>query len=327
MNEIDHIILNLLNGETNQAELSRLEEWVNQSPENDQVLQKIIDYYKDHSGGEISDRVWNRVREKEEARPELISSDHSGEPRSFFRQFRFQLVAVFVLLFSAISFWGFSYLFPSKIIEKTAFGEKKEILLPDQTRIILNANSRISYSKDFSREVWLEGEAFFSVAPRYETQERFWVHTKDLSIKVLGTSFNVHHFHEKTEVYLEEGKIELNLQGKSERDTMGNLVMNPGELLVYAKDGSVFDKKSALSQAHTSWKDGAAIMINTPLREILIKMEEIYGVKINIKDQEILNHEYTIAVPIENLEIAIEALENILNIKVDIKKDNEFFVE
>ena len=62
-------------------------------------------------------------------------------------------------------------------------------------------------------------------------------------------------------------------------------------------------------------------------KEVIEKMEEIYGVKINIKDQEILNHEYTIAVPIENLEIAIEALENILNIKVDIKKDNEFFVE
>ena len=330
MNEIDHIILNFLNGEASKEELERLEKWIDQSPQNDEAFRKMIDYWQPGSNEKIADRVWNQILEKKIFESELSGTTSSdfAKSRPLFYQFRFQLVAAVILLFSAVSFWGYSYLFSSKITEKTAFGEKKEVTLPDQTKIILNANSQLSYSKDFSREVWLEGEAFFSVSPRYETRETFWVHTKDLSIKVLGTSFNVHRHQEKTEVFLEEGKIELNLQGKSNEDSLTNLVMNPGELLIYsAKKGGEFDKKLSASQAHTSWKNGAAIMVNTPLKDILIKMEEIYGVKINIKDQEALDHKYTVAVPIEDLDIAVEALENILNTKLDIRKDNEFFIE
>jgi transmembrane sensor len=327
MNDIDHIITSVLNQEASHEELTQLEDWVNISPENDQTFRRLLDLWYENQQQkpvhQIGKRVLEKLGDNDDNQP-ITSSEKKRRP--FFFRFKFQLVAIFLVLFSAVSLWGFFRFFPEKITLKTAYGEQKEILLPDSTEIILNANSQITFRRNFSREVWLEGEAFFSVSPRYESREIFWVHTKDLSVKVLGTTFNVNSFQEKTQVYLEEGKIKLNLQGETLIEK--EVLLSPGELLIYsAKSGGKFNKKLSQAKTHTSWKDGAAILENVPLGEILTRMQEIYGVKFKVKNENFLKHRYTIAIPTENLDISVEALKSILRSDTIIRKDNVFIID
>ncbi|MCH7415067.1 FecR domain-containing protein [Belliella sp. R4-6] len=81
----------------------------------------------------------------------------------------------------------------------TAFGEFKEIYLPDSSKVLLKPNSKIRYSSDFGKErlVDLEGNAFFDV--RKNPNSPFTVQANSLDIKVLGTSFDIMSFKNITE--------------------------------------------------------------------------------------------------------------------------------
>ena len=71
------------------------------------------------------------------------------------------------------------------------YGGKSSVILPDGSNVWLNAGSRMKYYRSFdveSREVFLEGEAYFDVK---REKYPFIVHTSHLDIQVLGTVFNV----------------------------------------------------------------------------------------------------------------------------------------
>ncbi|MBX3257826.1 MAG: FecR family protein [Chitinophagaceae bacterium] len=74
----------------------------------------------------------------------------------------------------------------------TQYGSKSQLVLPDGTKVWLNAGSRLDYPKQFTgaiREVTLEGEAYFDVTAN--KQQPFWVHTRAFTVKVIGTAFNI----------------------------------------------------------------------------------------------------------------------------------------
>ena len=71
-------------------------------------------------------------------------------------------------------------------------GQRAELVLPDSTRVWLNANSKLVYSTSFKegiRQVELDGEAYFDV--KHNGDNPFVVRTKSMNVTVLGTEFNV----------------------------------------------------------------------------------------------------------------------------------------
>jgi transmembrane sensor len=97
------------------------------------------------------------------------------------------------------------------------FGKRSSILLPDGSRVWLNSGSRLVYPtvfKDKSREVFLEGEAYFEVS--INKSKPFFVRTDALNIKVLGTRFSVQAFKSEKEYFavLLEGKVSLSANSK-----------------------------------------------------------------------------------------------------------------
>src|SRR5690625_3843782 len=108
------------------------------------------------------------------------------------------------------------------MVFETGFGENVEFVLDDGTKIYLNANSRLTWNNDWKKEgirrANLEGEAYFDVAHQEQkdgdnssSRMPFEVYTQDLTIRVLGTSFNAIQRRGKTEVLLDEGEVELAL--------------------------------------------------------------------------------------------------------------------
>ncbi|MFK7981552.1 MAG: FecR domain-containing protein [Saprospiraceae bacterium] len=214
------------------------------------------------------------------------------------------------------------YFLPDTIIEhQTAFGELKDIQLPDGSKIALNANSTLKYESDSPRKVWLEGEAFFEVTKRPETGENFQVLTNDLTVEVLGTIFNVKNRNQETKVFLEEGKVVLAL----DKQIQQTIEMLPGDLVSYAKNQQkTIEKVKAKAIDNTSWKDGVIRFNEASLAETIAEISAIYGIQFKVKDNEVKEELAGGGVPIGNRAIMLETLKDIY--KVEIVEEDGVYV-
>lgn len=196
------------------------------------------------------------------------------------------------------------------VITQTAFAEQKTIALPDGSTVKLNANSSIQYHENWddrqSRQVWLEGEAYFEVEKKQETGQKFEVITQYLTVEVLGTTFNVNARDATTEVFLEEGKINLDLEEQAE-----DILMEPGELLTYTQATGKSTKKQIENEAPASWKDGTAILRDALLKDIIQKIHELYEIKVEVMDQSDLAREFTIFLPVDDPNTGFNMLEGL----------------
>ena len=132
------------------------------------------------SRDDIWANLYNRVQEP--------GNKNEGKLRKINFSLKYQLSAAA----SIIVLIGLFYLFNlnKQITCITQLGEMKEYVLPDQSKVILNADSKLTYKKGFwnsSREVYLTGEAIFEV----KKGSLFTVNTNKGNVRVLGTSFNV----------------------------------------------------------------------------------------------------------------------------------------
>ena len=161
---------------------------------------------------------------------------------------------------------------------ETLPGQSSKATLPDGTIVWLNSESKLEYSTQFGignvRDVKLLGEAFFDVTK--DSVKPFQVLTREVTVKVLGTSFNVEAYGgEDVVTTLVEGKVELNNQAGIKLADL-----KPGHQAIY----SSIDKKVELQEVDTeyyaSWKDGYVTFSNVRLEEIAPKLERFYNVDI-----------------------------------------------
>ncbi len=208
---------------------------------------------------------------------------------------------------------------------ETDFGKIANITLPDGSEVMLNANSKLKISKGWAkgktREVWLQGEAFFKVNKQLNLQTnkkeagfvKFMVHTSELTIEVIGTQFNVHNRRGETQVALSTGKIKLSKTGST--DTT-NMLMVPGELVKLSKKSQHFNKQEIDVKAYTSWTENKLVFDNTPLSDIVHVFEDNYGLTVHIKERDLNARKLTGEISVDSAEDLIKALEKSLNITI-----------
>jgi hypothetical protein len=168
------------------------------------------------------------------------------------------------------------------------FGKRTRLLLSDGTKVWLNAGSRLAFPQNFEdgkREVYLEGEAIFDVAKR--SGERFLVNTKDFTINVTGTVFNVTAYSDdaSSSAVLAEGKIELTSKGGL--FTHKTVHMLPGTKVVYDPAVKSMNSQQVDPNDYLSWRDGFMVIHGQNLQEILKKLSRYYNVKMILDDQAI----------------------------------------
>ncbi len=178
-----------------------------------------------------------------------------------------------------------------QIIKENPKGQKSTIFLPDGSKVILNSESKITYPSAFhgeSREVVLDGEAFFDVVP--DKNLPFIVATNAVNIRVLGTSFNVYaHNNSNThKVSLATGAIEVTQQKTEAGD---KVLLSPGQAISYNMGDQVFsDIRNFNPKAEYGWKDGLIYFENATFKEVIQTLEVWYGVDFTIDGQ--LNSEW-----------------------------------
>ena len=159
------------------------------------------------------------------------------------------------------------------------YGKRSEITLADGTKIWLNSGSQLSYPAVFatdSREVYLSGEAFFDV--RTDNGKPFYVITKDLKLRVLGTSFNVTSYEDDQETHavLLTGKIAAGRNKKLAK----TMEMIPGERVVFNKSDETILKEKVNVDLYSSWINGYLIFHSESMGEIFRKLERFYNRRI-----------------------------------------------
>ncbi|EAZ80854.1 FecR family protein [Algoriphagus machipongonensis] len=159
-------------------------------------------------------------------------------------------------------------------------GVKSSLKLSDGTVVKLNSGSTIKYVKDFvgdTREIFLEGEAFFEVA--HDTLKPFIVHTQDISTKALGTSFNIKAGQGgKIAISLITGKVEV--KSEDVPDFLDYLI--PGEQIQALAHSKSWEKSAFDSERVMAWLDQTIIFDKTPLPEAVKMLENWFGVEISI---------------------------------------------
>ena len=155
-------------------------------------------------------------------------------------------------------------------------GETREIILPDNSRITLNAGSVLIYPEKFSsteRTVFLSGEAIFEVT--HNEALPFMVNTTDLTIQVHGTTFNVNAYPEArgTSATLCEGSISATLKGSGE-----SILMVPDERLDYDRQTGKSSIVRVNSAEDTAWKRGDMCFRSENIHAIVKAIERKYGI-------------------------------------------------
>lgn len=210
----------------------------------------------------------------------------------------------------------------------TDYGEVEKITLDDGSQVTLNANSVLKWKRDWKEEgkriAILKGEAYFDVESIRDLNDEktgFDVQTNDMTIQVVGTAFNVKSRTEKTDVYLDEGIVHLNLK---ELKTLINqktdelaIVMNPGESVSYSAKTETLDRAEDNQFGNASWMAGTFMYTNRSVQDILNSLEEIYGVTFNIRDSELLQRKLTTHLPYSDWSIVESALELLLQCKLE----------
>ena len=158
-------------------------------------------------------------------------------------------------------------------------GGEFDLTLADGTRVWLNSDTKFRFPTYFSgetREVYVEGEAYFAVSK--DAEHPFIVHTGGARVKVLGTEFNLCAYPEERGVTtLAKGKVEV-------ADGTCKVCLQPGEQAIYNKSVNNIEVRKVDVTLYSSWLKGVFEFENMSLREIGKQLSRWYGVIFEFDD-------------------------------------------
>lgn len=227
------------------------------------------------------------------------------------------IVGLYIQLNSKVDLFGTSE-YEEVVVDK---GERIQIMFQDGTKVYINSDSKLRYPKKFAlntREVFLEGEAYFVVAKN--KNRPFIVNLSGPAIHVLGTSFNVQDYPENKDIVvcLDEGNINLTLP------TEKKYPVQPGERLVYDKENKqcIISKMNDM-QRLSMWKQNVIVFKDTPLPEVIKVLNRWYDVDFKVEDEQALKYVYTLTSDNTLLEKVLMDLEKIAPVKFEYNEDKK----
>lgn len=305
-----------------------------------------------------TDLMFQRIRNKievpqkdaEETETGMLAGDYKSR-QIFIRS----IAAIFIAgicMVAVYNFWGYS-LNNIKIADlqqkKTPSRVKSKIYLSDGSIVTLNSETTLKYPPSFkgpTREVYLNGEAFFDVAKDH--QHPFIVHAGKMSIKVLGTAFNVKSYKNDiaSETTLIRGAIEVTLADRpSDR-----IILKPNEKLIlksttfkrhtinrnlvaqtpdsaktsYALTNLTYLRSNDTTVVETSWVNNRLVFKDEDFNELANKMERWYGIKVKFKNSVTKDYHFTGVFEKETITQALSALQLIEHFSYKYKNETVY---
>jgi transmembrane sensor len=252
--------------------------------------------------GKTKEQAWNDLLYK------ITSMEKSEAPVfPFYKRNYYTLaIAASVTLLLAI---GISVLYFSTNVSITCpRGEQMSVRLPDQSSVLLNSETRISYNKvgwKLQRKVIIKGEVFFNV----QKGERFTVKTDVAEISVLGTSFNVFAREGEVKVNCFTGKVSV----KNRSNNPKTVILPPGKETTVLRSKQPAEPKAFDIKKGARWRIGEFYFINDKIAKVISELERQYKVSIEYNGD--TNRYYTGSFTNRNLTEALDLLCIPMNMK------------
>lgn len=322
--KIDKLIVKLFSGEISAEEQSQLEEWYSSSGKPPSFTDQLSKEERNELEKKLFNKINNRIRIKERSkRTGFTGNKVNISPSNI--PLKIAAAVTAVLLFAALTYYSTR---PQSIRYTTSYGEITEVTLPDSSHVIMNGNSTLTMVKNWSpdrpREVYLDGEAIFSVQ-KSKDHQKFIVHTSDeFNVEVLGTEFNVFARKSKTRVVLNSGAVQLNI---SKSNISDQVWLAPGDMLEYSGDPFQYVKKQVNVEQYTSWTEGKLLLDKTNFSEIILMLEETYGLNIIVADDQLLDERISGSLSMADVNQLIADLAATLDITARIEEKTVYFIK
>jgi transmembrane sensor len=254
--ENNNNLLKWLNRETSDENLVSLKE-----TEGFKTIEKIA-----HYSSQIETPKVNVAKALENFKLKKQNTAKKGKVIQFNFKKLYKYAAAVVLLFTTSYF----LLFNNNSAFKTTLAQTKSFNLPDNSEVVLNANSEISYLKkewEKKRSLTLKGEAYF----RVQKGKKFTVNTRLGKVTVLGTQFNVKERENYFEVKTYEGLVRVTY-----KDTV--VVLPKGSLFKVVN--GVVNAENAFDIYEKSWLQKESNFKSTSLGFVLAEIENQFDYKI-----------------------------------------------
>lgn len=302
---INEILPRYCEGAVTGEERKIVEDWINQSDENYRTAQQIHTIYLATNTIKVLEEV-----DTEKALKNVFVNMSKNNKVVWLN--RLQRIAAVLLLPALITILVQNSMDHKtsevRMVEvKTNPGMTTTLDLPDGTTVYLNSESSLQYPSYFEgdqRRVKLSGEAYFAVAKN--TEQQFIVSTPhDAQIEVLGTVFNVEAFEKDTMITttLLEGKVRFSY---STDERPENVVMKPGQKLVYDSNRMQARLFTTTGESETAWKDGRIVFQNTPFQQALRMLEKRYNVEFIVSTSKYAKDSFTGSFASQRLDRVLE---------------------
>jgi ferric-dicitrate binding protein FerR (iron transport regulator) len=350
---IEDLIHAYLVGSISHEEKDSLFEWLVQKPENVTHFNQISDIWLSSSVFQDTENfneneAFNRVKNR-------ISYVNNSFAETNTRSARFTWVKIAAILIPTIIITVLATKIISSekpvysetpFIFEVPYGSKATIELPDKSKVVLNAGSKIYCKEGFGkshRNLKLVGEGYFTVAKNKDLP--FIVNAGNLNVKALGTEFNVKAYPEDSNIQavLIHGSIQINKDNSKENNT--SVVLKPKQSLIYNKKTDFFQvnistKKDSSTKVEslsvtpspkliitkteidptifTTWKEGSWVIYQQELSDLATELERKYDVQVQFRNESLKKIKVTGTLPNISLEQVLAAIRLISPIEFKI---------
>lgn len=305
------LLFRYFSGFTTPLENAGIERWL-ENKDNEEIFYLNLERWERKNAQYLPDKesVFIKFEEKLEPnkRPDLMNSKHKGSDTKMPKRRWWIIAAAFSVLIcvAGLSKDGILY-----ITYNTNFGETITLVLDDDSKVILNANTKLLVPRwrvfSTHREVWMNGEAFFDITKK-SNRSKFIVHTNSLDVEVLGTRFNVSDRRDATKVVLQEGKVKVTAKNNTEETAMLEKAGDYAEVKVKSPD---LVTRSVDESLYTSWQEKRLKFKETPVQQVLQTIEDYYGIRIGSSDTTLYNRKFSGTLPNNDIDVILQALTNI----------------
>jgi len=368
LKDIDIVLLSkYLNKETDAEEALQVIQWAAASAEHKAILAKLQKAWDIATTG-AGMQEWDVQKSKEQFFLKLIQYESTKSIQNnnpFIISWRsIQTVigyaAVILLLIGSSSLFVYQHFFrvSNDPLADKAFtlisapkGSKSILVLADGSKVWLNAGSSIKYGANFNkkdREVILDGEAYFDIAKN--KNKPFLVHTSKITLRVLGTAFNVKSYNDENTVETTLIRGAVNVEKSENNGSTSNYSLKPNQKAIYNKSkneikfydladktttktskektplakeapkaGDKTEPVSTLVEQDISWKDGYFLVFDETLENILVKVERRFDISITFKTEAIKNLRYSGKIKESTPEQILEALKTTSPLEYEMK--------
>ncbi|WPU98789.1 FecR domain-containing protein [Mucilaginibacter sp. cycad4] len=312
----DDLLVKYLVGEATPAEVEAIQNWIAASPENRQEYDNfklIWDESRQIASTKTLDEDAAYLRLQKRIGNTVTTPTQPAQLRKMKTSW-WVGIAASLLLVCTVAWLTLSHYYDNKAIAFVKIDSKTKTraqTLPDGSVVTLNSHSTLIYPKKFTgkiRPVTMLGEAFFKVTP--DKTKPFIIRVNGVTVRVVGTSFNVKSRNGKTQVIVETGIVNVSEQTK-------NVNLNPGEKVLVTKKDGLLAKESIKGRLYNYYATHELVCDETPLYELVSSLNEIYGAHIVIGNKAIANLPITTVFKDQSLDQVLLVISETFKIKVE----------